>query len=229
MLAAQIVQLRQQLDRTEILAIDRDGLAFFKPDLDVISFGFCALRGTRHLKNIFRRLSPRVFQDSAFVRDVHEIAISRVRLINCSRYRNTVSLGIGDEIRAPAEFPFAPRRDHFDVRLQGIISEFESHLIVTLARGPMSNCVRALFSRDLDLSFGDHRARQRRAHQVHPFIDRVRFYRRPDVIAHELFAQIFDIKLRTAGGFRFLFQTIHLCTLANIGAVANDFALILVL
>ena len=66
----------QVLDhRRQTLAIDRNWLAVCKPDLDVLTLCLCLLRRNRHLKNILGRLSPGVFEDPAFVRHVHQVAI----------------------------------------------------------------------------------------------------------------------------------------------------------
>ena len=75
MRAADGVQLRQHLDRAKPLAVERDRLALFKTDDDVFGFGARRFGRFGHLKNIFGRLSPRVFEDAAFVGDVHQIAV----------------------------------------------------------------------------------------------------------------------------------------------------------
>ena len=49
---------------------------------------------------------------------------------------NLILLGEFDQRGARGEIPFAPGRDHRDIRLQGVIAEFEPHLIVALASGP---------------------------------------------------------------------------------------------
>ena len=69
-------------------------------------------------------------------------------------------LGVGNQVRASPKFPFAPRCDYFDVRLQSVVGEFKSNLIVAFAGRAVGNCVSVFFARDFDLVFRDYRTRQ---------------------------------------------------------------------
>ena len=74
-LAADFIQLCEQHHRTHLLAVNRDWFAMREPDRDVLSFVSGVLRRTRQLKNILGRFSPGVFQNSAFVRNMHQVPI----------------------------------------------------------------------------------------------------------------------------------------------------------
>ncbi len=80
---------------------------------------------------------------------------------------------------------------------------------------------------DFYLALRNQGARQRRAHQIDAFVNRVRLDCCPDVIAHKFFAQVFDVKFRSAGRLCLFVQPVHLCSLAHVGAVADNFALVL--
>ena len=138
-------------------------------------------------------------------------------------------LRVGDQIHAAFEIPLAPGSDDFDVGLQRVIRQLKTHLIVAFAGRAVRDSVSAFLLRDFDLAFRNHRARERRAHQVNAFVDRVGFDGGPDVIAHKLFAQIFDVEFRSAGRVRLLFETRQLRTLAHVGAVADNFTLVVFL
>src|SRR4029077_21137675 len=105
-----------------------------------------------------------------------------------------------DQIAAPGEFPLAPRRNYFDVRLQGVVGEFKSHLIVSLAGRAMCNSVRAFTTRNFNLAFGNYRTGEGSAEQVNPFVKCVSLNGRPDIFFDELFAQIVDLGFATARG-----------------------------
>ena len=158
--------------------------------------GACVLGRARELKNILRWLGPRVFEDPTFVRDVHQIRVGRVRLLGRRGHGNVVLLRIRDQIHATFEVPLAPRSNDFDVRLKRVIRQLETHLIVAFAGRAVRDSVSAFFARDLDLVFCDHRTGERSAHQIHAFVNRIRFDGGPDVVAHKLFAQIFDVEFR---------------------------------
>ena len=91
----------------------------------------------------------------------------------------------------------------------------------------MSNGIGIFPACNFDLPFSNDWSSQRRAHQIDAFVNGVGFHRRPDVLAHELFAQICDVEPGGAGRFRFFVEPVDLCALPHIGAVTDDFALVL--
>ena len=105
---------------------------------------------------------------------------------------NLILLGEFDQRGARGEIPFAPGRDHRDIRLQGVIAEFEPHLIIALAGGAVTDRVGPHLAGDFDLLLGDQRPRDRGAEQIEPFILGVGAKHRKDIVAHEFLAQILD-------------------------------------
>ena len=91
----------------------------------------------------------------------------------------------------------------------------------------MGDGISILAAGNFNLTFGNYRTGQRRAHQIHAFINRVGLNSGPHVISDELLTQILDVEFRSPGRFRLFFQAFHLRTLPHVGAVADHFALIL--
>ena len=146
-----------------------------------------------------------------------------------ARDRNLVLLGIFDQLRARAEIPFPPGRDHPDVGLQRVIGKFETHLVVALAGGTMRHRVGADGARDLDLALGDQRARDRGAEEIDAFIERVRAEHREDIVAHEFLAQILDEDLADPQHFGLGACRLDFLALADIGGEGDDLRVVAVL
>ena len=105
---------------------------------------------------------------------------------------------------------------------QRIGGELEADLVIALAGGAMGDSIGADLVRDLDLPFGDQRPRDRGPKQIDAFIERVGPEHREDVVAHKLFAQVFDIELRCARGFRLFLEAAEFLALPNVGCVGGS-------
>src|SRR6185369_17224012 len=101
---------------TELLPIDGHRLAFFKRHLEVFCLSFGTFRRARKLENILRWFSPGVLENSALIRDMHQVAIGRIWFCSRGGNRNAMGFRVSDQITAPVEFPLTPRRNYFDVR-----------------------------------------------------------------------------------------------------------------
>ena len=139
--------------------------------------------------------------------------------------------GIGHQFFPREQVPLAPRRNHLDVGHQRIGAEFEAHLVVALARGPVGDGVGADLAGDFDHALGDQRPGDRSAKQVFAFVDRVGAEHREDEVAHEFLAQVvdedvlgLDAELERLGTRRLQFLA-----LAEVGGERHDLALIGVL
>ena len=140
-----------------------------------------------------------------------------------------MGLGISNQVCAATELPLTPWRNHFNVGLQCVIGQLKPDLIVSLSGRAVSDGIGIFLARDFDLSFRNHRTSERRAHQIHAFIHGISFYRGPDIVPHKLLPQVFDVELRGTRRLCFFFEAIHLRTLADVGAVTDYLALILLL
>jgi len=133
-----------------------------------------------------------------FVGDVQQVGVHRVRTAAClvlHLHRDAVGLGVGEQLLAREQVPFAPGRDHLDVGLQCVGTEFEAHLIVALAGGAVADGVGAGFVDDVDQALGDQRPRDRGAEQVFALVHGVGAEHRENEVAHEFLAQVVDVDL----------------------------------
>src|SRR5438874_11892536 len=67
MFAAYFIQFRKERYRIKPLAVNGNRLARLESDLKIFSFILRVFRRARHLKNIFRRLRPRILENPALV------------------------------------------------------------------------------------------------------------------------------------------------------------------
>ncbi len=227
-LAAELVELRQERRRRQRRTVDGDGVAALELDLDIFGPIGRVLGRDGAAVDEFLGLAPGILERLALGRDVQEVGIDRERRLAAlvAGDGDLVLLGIFDELGARGEVPFAPRCDHLDVRLQRIIGELEAHLVVAFAGGAMRHRVGADLVGDLDLPLGDERARDRGAEQVLALIERVGAEHREDEVAHELLAQILDEDLLDPHELRLLARRLELLALADIGGEGHHLALI---
>jgi hypothetical protein len=143
--------------------------------------------------------------------------------------RDAVLFGVGEQSLARREVPLAPRRDDLDARLEGVVAQLETDLVVALAGRAVRHGVGTGLARDLDLALGDQRARDRRAEEVLALVDRVGAEHRKHEIAHELLAQIVDVDLLDASRLRLGAGGLELLALTDVGGEGHDLAAIGVL
>ena len=184
----------------------------------------------RHRAGVHRlnRRDPGVLQGAAFVGDVQQVGVGRVRRLppRPGRDRNLVLPRVFQQRRARVEIPFAPRCDHVDVGIEGVIGELEPDLVVALAGGAVGDRIRAQRCRDLDLALGDERPRDRGAEQVHPLVERVGPEHGKHVVGHEGLPQILDEDLRDPHRLGLLPRRRDLLALAEIGGERHHLAAI---
>ena len=82
--------------------------------------------------------------------------------------RDLVLLGEFQQFRPAGQVPFAPRRDDLDVRLQRVIAQLESHLVIPFAGRAVRHGIGADLFGDLDLALRDQRPGDRGAQQYCP-------------------------------------------------------------
>src|SRR6185437_15539647 len=228
MLAAELVEPRQQRRRRQRLAVDRNRVTVLELDLDIFRLVGRGLGRDAAAIDELLGLDPRVFEHFAFGRNVQQVGVGRERRLAAlvARDRNLMFLGVLDQFGPRGQIPFAPRRDHLDVGLQRVIGQLEPNLIVAFAGRAMRHRVGADLLRDLDLALGDQRPRDRGAEEILPLIQRVGAEHREDVVAHESLAQIFDKDLRHAHCLGLVARRRKFLALPNIGGKGYDFGLI---
>jgi hypothetical protein len=92
----------------------------------------------------------------------------------------------------------------------------------------MSETVGAKFQRDFSLALCDNGARHRRAEQIRVFVDGARAERRPDVVAHEFFAQILNGRARCSGCQRLFVRALQIFLLADVAYHGDHFAAVVI-
>ena len=138
--------------------------------------------------------------------------------------RNLVQLAKTHQRLPRIEVPFPPGGDNLDLRVQGIGVELKPHLIITLARGAVGDGIGPRRSRDFHQSTGNEGPRNGGAKQVLALIERIRSEHGKDVVAHEIFTQIFDEDLLCAEIFCLLPRRLDLLALAVIRREGHDLA-----
>jgi len=142
--------------------------------------------------------------------------------------RDLVALGEFEQPGAGGEVPLAPRGDDGDFRLEGVIAQFEPHLVVALAGGAVGDGIGAHLAGDLDLLLGDQRAGDGGAEQVLALIHRIGAEHGEHIVPHELFAHILDedVFRLDAQQQRLLARRRQFLALAEIGGEGHHLAAI---
>ena len=130
--AAGGIQLIEDFDRGELFAVQADGVAFFEIDFNVLFLVRRLLRADRELVHLLVRLVPGVFQDSALVGEVEDVAIAAVDVLFGLGDGHIVLLSIVDGVLATADFPLAPGGDDLELGVECHHGQLEAHLVVAL-------------------------------------------------------------------------------------------------
>ena len=225
---AQFVQAGQQCRRRQVDPIDADRVAGAEADLDL---GRAVGRGLRRdgaLEHILLRRHRRILQNLTLARGMQQVGVDRERRFAALVMgdRDLMLLGVIDQLRARGEVPFPPGRDNLDARFERVAGQFEAHLIIALAGGPVRHRVGAGLGGDFDQAFGDQRPGDRGAEQVATFIQGVCAKHRHDEVAHEFLAQILDIDFLDAEHLGFGAGRLQFLALAQIGGEGDHLAVI---
>src|SRR5687768_10509530 len=129
------------------------------------------------------------------MREVPEIPVMGVDLLPRRDDRNATLLRVRDRILAAADVPFAPWRDHREVRRKGSEGQLEADLVVPLAGAPMGERIGTDRTSDLHLAARDERTRHRRPEEVLAVVDGTCAKRRPNEGLYELVPKVLDVAL----------------------------------
>ncbi len=227
---AERVELREQSGWRKLLAVEADGIALVETDPHLSRLVRRFHWRNRPLIDKLRRFLGRVFQHLAFRGRVQQVGVHRERRLALLVLgdRNLMLAGERQQILAALEAPFAPRCDDLDRRIERVIGQLESDLVVALAGRAMTDRVGANLVGDLDLPFGDQRPRDRGAEQVLPLVQGIRAKHREDVVANKLLAQVIDenIALLDAEQQSLLAGRREFLALAEVGREGHDLAAI---
>ena len=226
--AADGVEARQQRRRTQGIAIQRHWVARRK-----LKFDHCwgvggILRGGGPAPHGVIGCVPRVLQPAAFVGDVQQVGVHGVRRLFAALvvHGNLVPLAEGHQRLSGVQVPLPPRRDHLDIRVQGVGTQLESHLVVALARGAVGDGVRAGLLGNLHQPPGDQRAGDAGAQQILPLVEGVGTEHGEDVVAHERSLQILDVDFPHPHGLGLGAGRLHLLALADVGGEGHHLGVV---
>src|SRR5256885_11132438 len=223
-LRGDFVESVQQIHRRSLAAVHGNRRAGFKADLD--------FRGL--VRSFFGRGDPLphglvgrvggIFEFAAFVAEVPNVAVAAVNVFLALLDGNVVLLRVGDGVFARIDVPLAPGRDDLHAGSDGLVRQFETHLVISLAGAAVREAVGAKLQRDFRLALGDYWPRHGGAEQVGVLVNGAGTKRRPNVVADKFFAQIFDVRGGGAGSERFLAGGFEVFLLANVADHGDDFA-----
>ena len=164
-----------QRGRRHRLAVDRDRHAGLERDGHLLRRVGRGHRIDGQLEHRRFRLERRIFQRAAFVREMPEVAVARVRILLRHRHGDAARGGVVDGVFARDDVPLAPRRDDVQLRRERLIGQLEAHLVVALAGAAVRQRVAAGRQGDLDLLARDERAGGGRAEEIILLVNRSGF------------------------------------------------------
>src|SRR5579872_3324273 len=148
--------LIQQFDQgygVELLPIHRNGNSAFETDRNLF---FAVGRGLWReslLPGAGQGSVARIFQLTAFMAHVPEVAIAAVDFRTARFHWNAVLLSVVEAVFSRLQRPFAPGRNYLEFRCECLVSELEAHLIIAFASAPMGNSSGTFAKRDFNLMF----------------------------------------------------------------------------
>ena len=160
--------------------------------------------------------------------EVPQVLVLGVVSLLVDLQRNVVCFRILDLLLTAVQFPETPRSDDVHLRCKCMNSQLETNLIVALAGAAVADRVSAFLQRDINNTLCDDRTSERGAQQV-LLVGCACLHGRDDVVVHELFGQILDVQLGSAGLERLLLQTVQLSTLTDVAGNRDDLAAVMLL
>ena len=227
--AAQLVELAEDLGGAQAFAVDGDDVALLIGQGHVGGLVRRRFRADAPAPHVFLRFPPRIFQVAALVGDVQQVGVHGVRgflLLAGEVHRDLVVLAELHQLLAGVQVPLAPGRDHLDARGQRVGAQLEAHLIVALAGGAVGDGVGAGLGGDLHQALGDQRPGDGGAEQVLALVDGVGAEHREHIVAHELFAQVLDVDFLHAHRLGLGAGRFHFLALTDISGEGDHFAVV---
>ena len=137
-------------------------------------------------------------------------------------------LGVIYLLFARLDAPLAPGSDDGHIGRKRLYRQFETNLIVALARAAVADGVRALRLGYLHDALGDDGTRKGRPQHIF-LILRPCFHGGDDVLVHEFVREVLDVELGRARLQRFFFQPLELVRLPDIAGHRDDLAVVVIL
>ena len=230
-LAADLVQVLDQLDSAHLLAVNGSGDALLEVEGDVGRGVGCLLGGNAQLEEaglVVLRLVGGVLQIEALVAQVPQVLILGVVGLTVDLQGDVVCLGVVDLLVTALDVPLTPRSDDRHIGAEGLQGQLKTHLIVALAGAAVADGVCALLDGDVRQRLGDAGTCEAGAQQV-VFVLCAKLQGGEDVVLDKVLLQVEDVQLGGAGLLGFLLQTVQLGALTDIAGDGDDLAVVVVL
>ena len=158
-LAADLVQVLDQLDSAHLLAVNSSGDALLEVEGEVGRGVGCLLGGNASSRKpglIVLRLVGGVLEVETLVAQVPEVLVLGVVGLAVDLQGHVVRLGVGDLLLTRLDVPLPPRGDDGHIGSEVLDGQLKTHLIVALAGAAVGDGVRALLLGDLDEALAMH-------------------------------------------------------------------------
>ena len=141
-------------------------------------------------------------------------------------HRDIALFAVRHQLLAGVQIPLPPRSDHLNARGQGVGTQLETHLVVALAGGAVGNGISTGFFGNFHQTLGNQRTGNGGAQQILTFINGIGAEHGEYVIAHEFFAQVFNVDFLHAHGFCLGAGRLHFFALTDIGGKGHHLTVI---
>ena len=230
-LAAELVELADDVGNLHLLAVDRHGDARLKADGNRRGRVGRLIGGHTHFKEqrlVKIRLVRGILKIKALVAQVPEVLILGVVRLAGDLQRHMMRLGVVDFLVTGLDLPLSPRCDDRHVGCEALDGQLEPDLIVALAGRAVRDGVCTLGQRDLGQLLADDGPCKRGAEQVF-FIFRVHHDGRDDNLVAHLVGEIGDNQLARAGLDGLFLQSVQLVALTDISRDGDDLRIVVML
>jgi hypothetical protein len=228
MAPADPVQLGKKIDRSKRPAVHRNWRAAPKTDCDFLRFRGRVLGISGQQEEILWRRLAGVFENTAFMGDVPEVAVARIDLGRGGRHRNAACRGVRQRILTAPDVPLPPRRNDLELGCECHIGQLKADLIIPLSRAAVRESVSAHGARHFDLPPGDKGAGDGGAEEVLAIVDRAGPQRRENEGFDELLPQILHGARDCAGPQGLFDDSIQFAlALPDIGGDTNDLRVVM--
>ena len=230
-LAADLVQVLDQLDSAHLLAVNSSGDALLEVEGEVGRGVGSLLGGNAQLEEaglIVLRLVGGVLEVETLVAQVPQVLILGVVGLTVDLQGDVVCLGVVDLLVTALDVPLTPGSDDGHIGAESLQGQLETHLVVALAGAAVADGVCAFLDGDVGQSPCDAGTCEAGAQQV-VLILCAELQGGEDVVLDEVLLQVEDVQLGSAGSLSLLFQTVQLSTLTHVAGDSDDFAVVVVL
>ena len=167
---ARLLSDGDEVGEVERHAVQRDRHTLFEADRHLERFGRA---DARERVGLVGRVGPRVLDGAALDSAAPEVLVDRVDLFAGRANGDLPLLGEVDRVGA-GHSPVARRREHFEVRRQGVGAHLEANLVVALTRAAVRHRLGVKDTGLVHEVANDHRTRQGRDEGILTFVLRVR-------------------------------------------------------